>query len=304
MIHSIFHNHPLSMDLTPTAVIKIVAGIFLLISIVTQGKLDPTPISPLWPPDGIQNWFYLPGALVGGFFRDFFGLSAVVLPIFLLGGKPAKELKWIRKMIRCCFNLVLFCLFFSILVPLNAASIIEYSGGTGYIFHTYIFPETNRFMLFFLLLFLIFGYNCDLLSEYKMDMTLPALLSMIVMGMCSFLFGGWRILQQLTSILLNWGRQYFSILTQFLGNKRSAYFTESKRILKKTLKSLFSFHDTRALNSKSKNMLKRKKESPIDLLSQEEKRSKKLFENALKEFEKFNYPGNDTLIDHLDRKGD
>ncbi|MDT8445686.1 MAG: DNA translocase FtsK 4TM domain-containing protein [bacterium] len=64
--------------------IKIVLGLLILLTLVSQGPWDPDPINLLWPSAGLENWFGLPGALFAGFWWRFFGGSSLMLVLFLL----------------------------------------------------------------------------------------------------------------------------------------------------------------------------------------------------------------------------
>ena len=61
--------------------LKIAFFCLLLIIIVTQGRYDPAPFNLLQPPDGIENWFGLPGALLGGSLLFVLGQSALLFPL-------------------------------------------------------------------------------------------------------------------------------------------------------------------------------------------------------------------------------
>jgi hypothetical protein len=61
--------------------LKIAFFCLLLIIIVTQGRYDPAPFNLLQPPDGIANWFGLPGALLGGSLLFVLGQSALLFPL-------------------------------------------------------------------------------------------------------------------------------------------------------------------------------------------------------------------------------
>ena len=71
------------LELRPE-LIRILLGLFLALSLVSQGRWDPDPLSLVWPSGGIANWFGLPGALFAGFWLRFFGYSSLTLVFFLL----------------------------------------------------------------------------------------------------------------------------------------------------------------------------------------------------------------------------
>ena len=64
--------------------VRILLGLFLALTLASQGKWDPDPMSLAWPTEGISNWFGLPGALFAGFWIRFFGYTSFSLVIFLL----------------------------------------------------------------------------------------------------------------------------------------------------------------------------------------------------------------------------
>lgn len=290
-----------SLELDIPVILKLIVGVFLFIAIGTQGKLDPTPISLVWPSEGVQNWFYLPGALIGGFLRDIFGGAALFIALFFLVFKPVVKMRWIKKTVRIFFNTVLFSFLLSAIVPKTSSIILEYSGGVGYTFNRYMFSETSPFLLILFVLFLIVTYNSDFFSEYKFDMTIPVLLTTVSLGIVIGFLGGYRVLKQYLKMGLNQLSQISKLSKVFLKIQGSGLSFDWKSKIKRGIISIFSFKDESSKKSNQKSF-QRKKKIPFEILTQEEKKSKKLFENALKEFEKINYPGNETLIDHLDKR--
>jgi len=64
--------------------LKIILGLILLVAMISQGRLDPSPLNLLSPAEGISNWLGLPGALVAGFFLDIFGWCGFLFPLSIL----------------------------------------------------------------------------------------------------------------------------------------------------------------------------------------------------------------------------
>ncbi len=64
--------------------LKVIAGLILLLSLITQNRLDPSPLNLLWPAEGISNWLGLPGAILAGFLTDVFGWCGFLVPMSLL----------------------------------------------------------------------------------------------------------------------------------------------------------------------------------------------------------------------------
>jgi len=64
--------------------LKVIVGLILLLSLVTQNRLDPSPLNLLWPAEGISNWLGLPGAILAGFLVDLLGWCGYLVPLSLL----------------------------------------------------------------------------------------------------------------------------------------------------------------------------------------------------------------------------
>ncbi len=88
-------NQALKSDHKQSAVptLKVLLGLFLLIGMVSQGRLDPSPLNLLRPAEGIENWFGLPGALAAGFLRDLFGICGFLAPLSIIFLKHNEKLK-------------------------------------------------------------------------------------------------------------------------------------------------------------------------------------------------------------------
>lgn len=75
-----------------SSIIRVLFGILVLITLVTQGEFDPSPFNPVWPAQGVSNFLGLFGALFAGFLFDFFGFVAYLIPItFLVFQNRQKE---------------------------------------------------------------------------------------------------------------------------------------------------------------------------------------------------------------------
>ena len=132
-------------------------------------------------------------------------------------------------------------------------------------------------------------------------MTVPVLLSTVVLGIASCVFGGCHLLNRYIAFVLDKISYTLEISKGFFKKQGRGGFLNWMSQFNKVLFLFFSFQNTGSKKTNTKRF-QRKKKKPIEMLTQEEKKSKRLFENALKEFEKINYPGNDTLIDHLDKR--
>lgn len=93
--------------------VKIVLGLLILLTLVSQGPWDPDPLNLLWPSKGVQNWFGLPGALFAGFWLRFFGASSLMLVVFLLFSQSTQ-----RRFSAAFFAAVVHFLAFALLVGL------------------------------------------------------------------------------------------------------------------------------------------------------------------------------------------
>lgn len=296
--NAIKETFSLELDLLET--IKLSIGLFLLIAILTQGKMDPTPASLVWPTGGIENWFHLPGALMGGFLKDMFGLSALFIPLFLLVAKPSVKVSGFKKTTRVLFNTVLVSLLLSILVSAQSHILLTYSGATGIVFNQYLFLETHPFLLFSFILILSIAYNIDILDEYQWDLALPLVSSYIGMAVLAVISVGGQFFIKILKVGVANSRQ---LIKGGMGG------TKKNDALKKinwrgiSWKSLMGKLSRSQKEGKVVGRHSRRTMKPtIELLTPEEKSKKKLFQNALKEFEKINYPGNDTLISQLDKR--
>lgn len=80
LIKSFLVNRPVSR----LVILKLLLGIFILVSLLSYSALDPNPFNLFRPADGISNWLGLPGALLAGFLFDFFGLASYIIPVQLI----------------------------------------------------------------------------------------------------------------------------------------------------------------------------------------------------------------------------
>lgn len=126
--------------------LKIILGLTLLIAMVSQNHLDPSPLNLLRPADGVGNWFGMPGALVAGFFWDFMGICGLVLPLSLIFLKHKDGLS--RRQVVLLDTSVLLVLTMG-LAQLSAtpdSTLIEMTGIIGSISNLYLQPFPGRLM--------------------------------------------------------------------------------------------------------------------------------------------------------------
>lgn len=103
----------------------------LLLVISTQGKLDPTPMNLIYPYEGIKNWLGLPGALLGGFLLEQFGLCAYLFPFYILFIEFSTKLKMKWKLLFPLFHIFILNLFIALLFSGNSEVFFSNVGFIG-----------------------------------------------------------------------------------------------------------------------------------------------------------------------------
>jgi len=112
--------------------IKILLGLLILLTLVSQGPFDPDPLSLVSPSTGILNWFGLPGALFAGFWLRFFGWSSLILVAFLLFSQSTKK-RFFSAFLAASVHFLAFSLLFGLIFPPGHARVSFFSGMYGLI---------------------------------------------------------------------------------------------------------------------------------------------------------------------------
>jgi len=110
--------------------IKIILGLLILLTLVSQGAYDPDPLSLVSPSTGVQNWFGLPGALFAGFWLRFFGWSSLILVAFLLFSQSTKK-RFLPAFMAATIHFLGFSLLFGLIFPPGHQKITYFSGLYG-----------------------------------------------------------------------------------------------------------------------------------------------------------------------------
>ncbi|OGG99591.1 MAG: hypothetical protein A2600_08925 [Candidatus Lambdaproteobacteria bacterium RIFOXYD1_FULL_56_27] len=110
--------------------VKIVLGLLILFTLVSQGPFDPDPMNLVWPAQGIENWFGLPGAMFAGFWLRFFGWSSLMLVVFLLFSQSTQR-RFALAFVAAVIHFLGFALLVGLLFPTGHPRLEQASGLYG-----------------------------------------------------------------------------------------------------------------------------------------------------------------------------
>ncbi len=178
--------------------IKIAFGLVFFVVLVSHDSFDPTPLNLLWPADGVKNWLSLPGALASGLLFDILGLSAFMVPAFLIFLKLKDETaKW-RACVRYLLTVFLFNTLFSLLFIEGSHLLNPYVGFWGYLSNIHLMAFPGRWLS----LLVILGSLIRFFRFYRID----PLLFMVLLQLSIFVFA---FFQNFSSIVITYGRQFW-----------------------------------------------------------------------------------------------
>ncbi|MCP4754237.1 MAG: hypothetical protein GY866_25400 [Proteobacteria bacterium] len=183
---------------------KIAFGLVVIVAVLSNGALDPTPISLVWPVDGIRNWFGLPGALFAGFLIDAFGWCALVIPFFMIFLRRNRPLSVWKVFLQDALTIILLVILISLFFPKGDQNLVEYTGFLGYVSNTSLISFPGRLLC---LLFLV-GYIFKYISNYGIN---PLFFLILYQAVRLLLLS----LRKLGSKTIVYGRQLFKSLGIF-----------------------------------------------------------------------------------------
>jgi len=295
-----FLEKPENQKITRNHCFKIVFCLIFVISILSQGKFDPTPFNLMVPPNGLNNFFGLPGALLGGFLLDFFGKSAILLPLLFIVIKQPKQSdsKFIGLKIVLLFMMINCSM--SVLFSLISTATAENFGILGLSAYQFIVTTLNLSIGIIILVFFTSMYIYVNSSDLEIDRMVFYLfiLLLVVVGQ-SVKYVGTRTIAVATKMIEQMNKS-ISNRSDLIFNRFYLFYQNQKKSFSQWIQIASSPQKTkphkkvRSLVKKSTNS--QKNETPLKFQS----KTKLLLHQAIEVYQKTNYPGNDTTIKTLD----
>ena len=157
-------------------VAKLCIGLGVLISIASQGDLDPTPFNLLTPAEGIRNWLGLPGALLGGLLIEGLGRMSLLFPLYLLFVRNASDAGFFRISSKNVVTLLLLTSLVSALAMGDTMRVARLTGLWGTATNQVVTAVFGRFLSSCLIVFLLAVHNFGFRGSYRLDKHLFAAL--------------------------------------------------------------------------------------------------------------------------------
>jgi hypothetical protein len=289
-----------NQNLTGKQRLKIIFCLIFLISVLSQGRFDPTPFNLMVPPEGINNFFGLPGALLGGLLLDFFGISVVLLPLIFLSIRKSEqsESEYIGIKIILVFlmlNCALSAFFYR-----YTANFVDYFGVFGLTSYQFFDAYLNPTMGIILLVLLTSMYVFINFQDIEFDWMISYLLIIVAVAIGRSINYFWINVVNIFVRLFDFISKHLSNSSNRLFEKYDIFFQQQKKNLiqhiKRTPIKLKIKPIKKAKRPPLKGAFKRKAERPLKFHS----KTKQLLHQAIEVYQKTNYPGNDTAIKTLD----
>ena len=312
MIHQQLRSVPGRFSFSIFKAAKLLAGLGILISITSRGNLDPTLFNLLTPAEGVQNWLGLPGALLSGVLIDGLGKMSLLLPLYLLFVRNVSEAGVFQILRRNIVTALLITSLVSSLMTDTDTQIVQITGLWGLATNQAIVTVFGQIPSFCLIVGLIVVHNYGFWGSYHLDgyllVTLGGVLSLLLMLTQS-------VVSQF-SVLNRMARSAAKRFKQSVWVKAARYSTS---IVKHTVTRIAScwkrqwmdktrLFASRKASQKRKDMsntLEKVKKSSQSTISAEEYVYASEYRNrlhqALKEFKRTNFPGNDIEIEILEK---
>jgi hypothetical protein len=279
---------------------KIIFCLIFVISIMSQGKFDPTPFNLMVPPDGLNNFFGLPGALLGGLLLDFFGKSAILLPVLFVVIKRSEQsdTKFIGLKI-ILFYLMLNCSMSTIFSSISA-SIAENFGILGLTAYQFIETSFNLTIGIVILVFFTSMYLFVNSRDLEIDRMIFYLLILSILAIGKSVQYFWKHAIGFSMKMIEQVTKSISKRSDLVFNRFYFFYQNQKKSLSQRIKLAPIQQKTKlqkkVKTSNKKQTVSKRTGAPLKFQS----KTKQLLHQAIEVYQKTNYPGNDTTVKTLD----
>ena len=290
---------------------KIAFGLCVLVSIASRGDLDPTVFNLVTSDKGVQNWLGLPGALLGGALYDGFGWLSLSLPAYLLFVRNRDSTGIFRILSKNAVNMLLLTSLAGLLTMGGDTQTLRLAGLWGLATNRAMVVAFGRTTALFIVGFLIIVHNYGFWGSYRFDRYVIIILSKVLLisvltikGAIQLLFprGLARSAVRHTKRLIWTQPIKFAISAAPHVASRTANFfaIRIKKGIPLSAKRKYSGKKTDSQPVRSAPEIPRQVEPPPEERVYATEYRNRLYQ-ALVEFKKTNFPGNDIEIKTLEK---